>query len=91
MGQYREYNPKMEQEWNSVPFPLIEEDRRWETNSWGRQFQTMSGFKERRDVSVTWCDGAMIHGRFSYSEGMYGCKFFFKSKKDAMTFKLTFG
>ena len=90
MGQLREYNPKMISEWHGVDFPRQEGDREFEINQWGRQQQNWKGFERRRDEAVNWCDGPMIHGRFSYTDNWTG-KFYFKSKRDAMAFKLTFG
>lgn len=91
MGHFREYNPKMVAEWHGVDFARRDDDSRWETSPWGRQIQTWSGFKERCDEAVNWCDGPMVHGRFSYDGSTWRAKFFFKSKKDAMAFKLTYG
>ena len=91
MGHYREYNPKMVAEWHKVNFPRRDEDQRMETTPWGRQYPTWTGYIERRDVAVNWCDGSMIHGRFAYNGSNWNMDFFFKSKRDAMAFKLTFG
>ena len=90
MGLYREFNPKMVSEWHGVVFRHRDSDRQWETTPWGRQVQTWAGYNARRAEAVEWCDGPMIHGRFSYSEN-FASQFFFKSKRDAMAFKLTFG
>jgi hypothetical protein len=90
MGQLREFNPKMITEWHGVDFPKQESDITLEINQWGRQYQTWKGYEQRRNDAVSWCSGSMIHGRFAYSNS-WVAKFFFKSKKDAMAFKLAFG
>lgn len=89
MGQLREFNPKMISEWHAVSFHFQESDKRVETNQWGRSYVTYAGFIERRDNVTEWCKGPMIHGRFAYDGKLHG-SFFFKSKRDAMTFKLAF-
>lgn len=77
-------------EWHGVDFRRQDSDRQWETSPWGRQVQNWAGYVTRRTEAVEWCDGPMIHGRFSYTENLAG-KFFFKSKRDAMAFKLAYG
>jgi hypothetical protein len=89
MGILREFNPKMVLEWHQVPFPTQENDKTITTNSLGWKSVDWKAFNVRRDEAVDWCKGNMIHGRFSFKEGIGG-SFFFKSKRDAMTFKLAF-
>jgi hypothetical protein len=89
MGQFREYNPKMESEWHQIAFPNRPSDRAIETNAWGGTYHSWSGYINRREEAVEWCKGAMIHGRFSYKNILAG-SFYFKSKRDAMTFKLAY-
>lgn len=91
MGQFREYNPLMVNGWHGVQFNRRDEDMRWETSQWGRQFQTWTGFKERCDEAINWCDGPMIHGRFACRSSNWSATFYFKSKRDAMAFKLAYG
>lgn len=93
MGQFREYNPKMISEWTGVRFDRVPEDARMEISKWGRPFQTWTGYIERQNATLEWCKGPMIHGRFALDNvRSWGhVTFYFKSKKDAMTFKLTYG
>jgi hypothetical protein len=92
MGQLREYNPKMEAEWHKVAFPMRDSDTAMVQNQWGRMIADRSGFVERRNQAVDWCNGPMIHGRFAvFDKYAWTGNFYFKSKKDAMAFKLAWG
>jgi hypothetical protein len=80
MGQIREYNPKMVTEWHHVPLLI----------GLGARNLHWKEMQEILDKAKEWCLGSMIHGRFcAYLSWKPG--FFFKSKKDAMLFKLTWG
>ena len=92
MGSRREYNPKMEAEWHRVDFRMIDSDQQVAVSQWGRQYMDWSGYVPRRDEAIEFCEGPMIHGRFAArTSTTYSGQFYFKSKKDAMTFKLARG
>ena len=92
MGHLRDYNPKMEAEWHRVSLPMREEDKTLAPNSWGRMTTSYEPYKARKGEAVDWCGGPMVHGRFAVMDKYsYSGTFYFKSKKDAMIFKLTWG
>ena len=80
----------MIREWHVISFDRKEEDKTFSINSWGRQQVSWEKFEARRDEAMEWCKGPMIHGRFSMNPS-WGSTFYFKNRKDAMAFKLTFG
>ena len=92
MGVRREYNPLMESSW--TPVPIKEQFFYVESvypNGTTRRAIDWASVKALVHSASEWCEGEMIHGRFSV--GLWGSfpKFYFKNKKDAILFKLAWG
>lgn len=61
-------------------------------NTWGRPVPHWDGYHSRKDEAKGWCQGPMVHGRFSVDEQRtWAYIFYFKNRRDAMAFKLAWG
>lgn len=80
----------MIREWHVIEFPRREDDKGYSLNKWGRQEADWNKYHDRANEAFAWCQGPMVHGRFSRNLA-WSSTFYFKNRKDAMAFKLTFG
>ena len=89
MGIKREFNPLMVTQWHNIHMPLKASD--FNEDRYG--YTDTKAYRVRVNEAIEWCEGEMIHGRFAAGQwaGYGGLAFYFKNKKDAMLFKLSWG